>query len=101
MAIELVIYGARQFGIKEYPSRAYGDLCYRRSRRRVEDNLGIYGSSGISYGGLSRGGCEAYLLVSHFDRQKMLFPLFFWSTRDHSSLFKSMYEEHLCRSPDK
>ena len=26
----------------------------------------------------------------------MLFPLFFWSARDHSSLFKSMYEEHLC-----
>ena len=22
--------------------------------------------------------------------------LFFWLTRDHSSLFKSMYEEHLC-----
>ena len=33
--------------------------------------------------------------TSHFDRQ-MLFPLFFWSTRDHSSLFKSMYQEHLC-----
>ena len=28
----------------------------------------------------------------HFDRQ-MLFPLFFWSTRDQA---KSMYEEHLC-----
>ena len=34
--------------------------------------------------------------LSHFDRL-VLFPLFFWSTRDHSSLFKSMYEEHhLC-----
>ena len=32
---------------------------------------------------------------SDFDRQ-MLLPLFFWSTRDHSCLFKSMYEEHLC-----
>ena len=34
-------------------------------------------------------------MLSHFNRQ-MLFPLFFWSTRGHSSLFKSMYEEHLC-----
>ena len=34
-------------------------------------------------------------LLSHFDRQMMmLFPLFLWSTRDHSSLFKAMYEEH-------
>ena len=33
--------------------------------------------------------------TSHLDRQ-MLFPLFFWSTRDHSSLFKSMDEEHRC-----
>ena len=26
----------------------------------------------------------------------MLFPLFFWSTRDHNSQFKSMYQDHLC-----
>ena len=38
---------------------------------------------------------EVVRLTSHFDRQ-MIFPLFFWSTRDHSSQFKSMYEEHLC-----
>ena len=33
-------------------------------------------------------------LLGQFDRQ-MLFPLFFWSTRDHSFLVKSTYEEHL------
>ena len=33
-------------------------------------------------------------LLGHFDRQT-LFPLFFWSTRNHSSLVKSTYEEHL------
>ena len=63
MAIELVIYGARQFGIKSTHLGLHGDLCYWRSRRGVEDNLGVYGSSGISYGGLSRGGCEAYLVT--------------------------------------
>ena len=34
-------------------------------------------------------------LPGNFDRQ-MFFPLFCWSTRDHSSLVKSTYEEHLC-----
>ena len=34
-------------------------------------------------------------LLGHFDIQ-MFFPLFFWSTRDYSSLVKSTYyEEHL------
>ena len=51
MAMELVIYGVRQFGIKEYPSRASWVL-----RRGVKEHLGIYdGSTGISYGGLSYG----------------------------------------------
>ena len=27
---------------------------------------------------------------------EILFPLFFWLTRDHSSLVESTYEEHLC-----
>ena len=30
---------------------------------RDKDNLGIYGSSGISYGGFSRGCYEAYLVT--------------------------------------
>ena len=27
---------------------------------------------------------------------EMFFPLFLWSTRGHSSLVKSTYEEHMC-----
>ena len=57
--MELVIYGARQFGIKTRRSRHFGNL---------------------SYGGLHEEGVRP---TSHFDRQ-MLFPLCFWSTRDHS-----------------
>ena len=34
-------------------------------------------------------------LLGHFDRH-MLFPLCFWSTRDHSSQAESTYEEYLC-----
>ena len=64
MAMELVIYGARQFGIKQYLSRAsWGSLLQKILRRGVKGSLGIYGSSGISYEGLSRGGCEAYLVT--------------------------------------
>ena len=32
--------------------------------------------------------------IGLFDKQ-MFFLLFFWSTRDHSSLVRSTYEEHL------
>ena len=41
----------------------HGDLGYRRLTQGVEDNLGIYGSSGISYGALSRGCYKAYLVT--------------------------------------
>ena len=34
---------------------------------------------------------------SHFDRP-MLFPLFFWSTRDHSSIYLSLCMRSICVS---
>ena len=74
-AMELGVYGARQFGIKEYPSRAsWGSLLLKiETRSYYEDILGIYGSSGISYGGLSRGGCEAYLVTLTTDALSSVF----------------------------
>ena len=59
-------------------------------RRGVKDILGIYGSSGISFGGLSQGGCEAYL-VTLTDR-----CAFLCFSGQRGTIAKSMYEEHLC-----
>ena len=91
--MKLVIHGERQFGIKECPSRAsWGSLLLKiETKSRVKDILGIYGSSGISYGGLSRGGCEAYL-VTLTDRCSFL-----CFSGQRGTIAKSMYyQEHLC-----
>ena len=71
----------------------------RNKRVPVSGFMGIFATEDrdeklkTNYRGLSREGCEAYLVTL---TRQMLFSLFFWSTRDPSSLFKSMYEEHLC-----
>ena len=52
--------------------------------------LGIDGSSGISYGGITRGGCEAYL-VTLTDICSFLSV-----SGQRGTIAKSMYEEHLC-----
>ena len=68
--MELVIYGARQFGIKTRRSRHFGNL---------------------SYGGLlTRGACETYLIT--------LTDIcsFLCVSGQRGTIAKSMYEENLC-----
>ena len=78
MAMELVIYGARQFGIKEYPSRAsWGSLLLKIETRSY---LKTIWESMVLWE-YRMGDCHEEVVrptykVSHFDRQ-MLFSLFF------------------------
>ena len=74
MAMNLVIFGARQFGIKTTSWRHFGNLLF----------------FGYIVWGITRGGCEAYL-VTLTDRCSFL-----GVSGQRGTIAKSTYEEHLC-----
>ena len=60
-------------------------------RRGIKDILGIYSSSGISFGGLHE---EVVRSTSHFDLTGRC--SFLCVSGQRGTIAKSMYEEHLC-----
>ena len=67
-----------------------GDVWGTTVRNKDEELKTFWESSGIPYGGLSRGGCEAYL-VTLTDRCPFLCV-----SGQRRTIAKSMDEEHLC-----
>ena len=74
MEMDLVIYGARQVGIKTRSKRHFGNLWF----------------FGNIVWGITRGGCEAYL-VTLTGRYSFLCV-----SAQRGTIAKPMYEEHLC-----
>ena len=73
--MELVIHGALQFGLKTRSKTRFGNILF----------------FGNIVWGITRGGCEAYL-VTLTDRRCS----FLCVSGQRGTMAKSMYEEHLC-----